>query len=152
MVFQQSVSKKSWFYFQFWIWNSLWLTWVTIQLVERLLNVFFHSNISLPTHKKVKCCGGSKESIQVGKLRHGFIPLVHYSQSQHSISSNNQSYEANVVFVGDKVGTLSTCILSLIIGYMCANLNFNCCCWLPRNQLLTHYAHAHNEGMPVCVK
>ena len=39
--------------------------------------------------------------------------LTAYSQSQQSISSNNQSYEANVVFVGDKVGDLSTCILSL---------------------------------------
>ena len=50
----------------------------------------------------------------MGKLRHGFIPLVSYRQSQQSISSNNQSYETNVVFVGDKVGTLSTCILSLV--------------------------------------
>ena len=54
-----------------------------------------------------------KESIQVDKLRHGFIPLDRYSKSQQSISSNNQSYEANVIFVGDKVGTLSSCILSL---------------------------------------
>ena len=62
-------------------------------------------------------CGITKESIQVGKLRHGFIPLVCYSQSQLSISSNNQSYKANVIFVGDKLWTLSTCILSLGITH-----------------------------------
>ena len=61
-----------------------------------------------------------KESIQVGKLRHRFIPPVCYSQSQQSISSNNQSYGANVVFCVDKVGILSTCIPSLITTHLMA--------------------------------
>ena len=59
------------------------------------------------------------QGVYQGGQRKAFIyPNCLVQPIKQNISANNQSYQANVVFGWDKVGTLSTLIYSLVLSFM----------------------------------